>query len=276
MWQISSPSNPRVTKGPRGPLWAQYTPVRAGYSPMGGTLAETYVARQIEATRAGTDETAGKSALTTAQATKKLSKKCQKLVKITKSKQVAKLKKADRKARTKCLEQRRKIIADSEKKPATTPTTPSTGTPAPNTPSTPDTPTQPTPTNPNPTTPTNPNPNPNPTPTGCTTPGTGTVVVTAIDEGQRFDVNMCGIKAADNVPFKFVYADESGEAHDLTVASAYTAGTDKPTGTIAGGTEGVISDGSVDFTADLTPGTWYLICSVPGHGSMRVEFKVFA
>lgn len=274
MWQISSPSNPRVAKGPRGLLWEQYTPLRPGYSPMGGTLAASYVARQLEAAREGDAEAATRHALTTAQATKKLTKKCQKLVKITKSRQIAKLKKADKKARTKCLEQRRKLIADAKNPPQTpapTPTTPAPGspTPAPPAPANPTpAPTTPNPTPTTPTTPTNPG--------ECTTPGSGTVVVTAVDEGQRYDVNMCGIKAGTKVPFKLVHADESGEPHDLTVASAFTPGTDKPSGTIAGGTGKTITSGSVDFTADLTPGTWYLICSWPGHGSMRVEFKVFA
>lgn len=280
MWQVSSPSDPRVAKGPRGPLWAPYTPVAVGESAMGGTLGEAFVARQLEKAREGRSAAATRSALTTAQATKRLSKKCQKLVKITKAKQVAKLKKADRKARTKCLEQRRKIISDSKKKPETKPgtTTPTPGssTPTPGTP-TPDNPTSttpsnnpnPNPTTPNPTTPTNPNPN------ECTTPGTGTVVVTAVDEGRKFDVNMCGIKAGTNIPFRLVYADESGEPHDLTVSSAYTPGTEKPDGTIAGSSGGTITSGSEDFTATLTPGTWYLICSWPGHGAMRFTFKVF-
>lgn len=280
MWQISSPSNPRVAKGPRGPLWRQYTPVRAGFSPMGGTLAARYVSRQLEAARETADARGSKSALTTAQATKKLTKKCQRLVKITKSKDVARLRKADRKARTKCLEQRRKIIADSKKKPdaqAPTPASPTPSTPAPANP----TPAGPTPApnppaapNPAPTTPTSPT---SPaTPGECTTPGSGTVVVTAVDEGQRYDVNMCGIKAGTKVPFKLVYNDESGEPHDLTISSAFTPGTDKPSGTIGGSTGKTITSGSAEFTADLTPGTWYLICSYPGHGSMRVEFKVFA
>ena len=286
MFVIADPKNPRIARGPSGPLWSAHRLRAVGTTAMGMTFAQRDLA--VLAFKNAVDPVATPSALTTAQATKKLTKKCQKLVKITKAKDLKKLKKADKKARTRCLEQRRKIIADSKKKPDTNTgagspgtTTPGTTTPGTTTPTNPN----PTPNNPTPTTPTNPSPTTptNPAPTGCTTAGTGsTLYVTAIGEGDQFELSACGLKAG---ALKFVLASEDqSEEHNLIVADGYneiTSGgqtTSTPKGTQWVTIPVIHPGGSAKESTPKTmpAGDYWLICIVEGHVGMATKFKVFA
>lgn len=293
-WEFNTPDRPRVAKGPRGPLWVETKPKVVGTGFMGVTFAQRFVAARLAEAR-GTDIEsllAARAALTTAQATKKLSKKCQKLVKITKSKQIAKLKKADKKARTKCLEQRRKIIADSKKKPTGGTTPPSNG--GTTTPSTGGT-TSPSTgggdtgnnggggggtTTPTPTTPDNPTPT---TPTNTCTPFSSTILVDAISETEVFGVNFnaktCGLKAGKR-KFLFSSSDEN-EPHSLVIAKKVGSNGDISSGAdIVASISGEINPDDNDSVpaveVTLAAGTYYLVCTVPGHGSMTLEFKVIA
>lgn len=264
MFVVADPRNPRIARGPRGPLWLAYTPRTPGTTAMGLTYAERYVASQRAAAAHGSAQRTAAKGLTVAQATKKLSKKCRKLVKITKASQLKKLKKADRKARTKCLEQRRKIIADSKKDPAPTPTTPSTPAPSAPAPSTP-APSTPAPTSPAPTTPA--------PPAACTTPGTSPVTVTAIDEGRQFELSSCGV-AAGSIQFTFDNTD-ADEEHNVVLAEGVTAG-GGPSGTVRVISTNIKGGQSATKSFALAAGDYVLICTVDGHSAMTVKFKVFA
>lgn len=279
MFVVADPTNPRIARGPRGPLWASYVPRSIGQTAMGQTFAQRYLATQLAARDGAGDPVAARAALTTAQATKKLTKKCQRLVK---AKKPSRLSKADRKARTKCLEQRRKLIADSKKKPDTTPgtTTPTsptspTGPSSPTSPTAPSAPATPSPTTPAPTTPTTPAP-----PTACTTPGEGTTLaVTAFDEGAQFELSSCGLKAG-KITFAFDNTDGS-EDHNLVIADGYNEITDAgqtsstPTG-LRGAVNAVHPGKSATVAVTLAAGDYWLICTVPGHVAMAIKFRVFA
>ncbi len=281
MWTVADPKRPRLASGPRGPLWSTFVPRPVGTTAMGLTFAQRTLVMQASSARTGADRPATRAALTTAQATKKLTKRCQRLVKITKAKDLKKLKKADRKARTRCLEQRRKLIADSKKQPATppggaSPTAPSTPDPSsPTSPSrpAPNTPPAPTPTTPAPTTPA--------APTGCTTPGVGdTLAVTAVDDGARFEVSSCGLKAG-TIKFAFDTTD-AAEEHNLVVTDGFNEVTDEgrtsstPSGTMYANA-GTLLPGQPGRTtsATLNAGDYWLICTVAGHVAMAMRFKVF-
>lgn len=277
--------------------WAVEAPVRHrwGWDALGGdhaalvgSLGQAYLSSATGLYSASGAAATRSKVLTTAQATKKLSKKCQRLVKVTKP---ARLSKADRKARTQCLEQRRKIIAASKQKPTTGSTTPTAGsTTSPGTggstsPSTGDDDTPkpgatPTPTPKPGTTPT-PTPRPTAAPTStptpapdCTSPGTGTVFVTAISEDMTFDASMCGIKAGA-ITFSFNSSDQL-EEHSLVLSDGTNA-QGQPTGTIrpiSGEIDG--GGGPVTKTLTLSAGTYFLVCTVQGHGAMTRKFTVFA
>lgn len=301
-WQFSTPTDPRIAKGPRGPLWSA-TKLRAvGQVFMGGTAGERYVAAQLEKAR-GLDLDsllAQRAALSTSQATKKLSKKCQKLVKITKAAKVKKLSKADKKARTKCLEQRRKIIADSKKKPTDGSTTPTTGgsttpgtggTTSPGTggggTTNPGTGGSETPggggtTNPGGGGTTNPGGGTTDPGTPTCTPLTGDVLVAAISDEDLFSVNFdarnCSIKAGTHT-IKLSNVDTS-EPHNLVIANKVDKDgyPDPSGGPIRPIIDGQVAAGSSDAkeNVSLTPGTYYFVCMVPGHGSMSLKFTVTA
>ncbi len=269
MFVVADPRNPRIARGARGPLWKDYAPRTPGTTAMGLTYAQRYLASQrARATDAAAQRTA--KGLTTAQATKKLSKKCQRLVKITKASQLKKLRKADRKARTKCLEQRRKIIADSKKDPKPGTTTPP-GAPAPNTPA----PNTPAPTTPTPTTtpaPTTPGPTTPALPAECATAGSSPVTVTAIDEGRQFELNSCGV-AAGSIQFRFDNTD-ADEEHNLVLADGVTSG-GGPSGTVRVISTNIKGGQSATKSFTLPAGDYVLICTVDGHSAMTVKFKVF-
>ncbi len=268
MFVVADPRSPRLVQGPRGPLWKAYAPRTVGTTAMGLTFAERYLAAQ----RADAAAARTAKVLTTAQATKKLSKKCQKLVKIKKAAQLKKLKKSDRKARTKCLERRRKIIAESKKspKPGTTtpPSSPAPHAPAPTvpTPGAP-APTTPAPTTPAPTTPTL------PAPAECTTPGPAPITITAIEEGSKFELSSCGTRAG-SIQFRFDNTD-SAEDHNLVIADGVTPG-GGPDGTVRVVSTNIEGGQSATKSFTLPAGDYVMICTVDGHSAMTVKFKVFA
>ncbi|MDO9356892.1 MAG: hypothetical protein Q7T55_24560 [Solirubrobacteraceae bacterium] len=298
MFVVGTAADPLLARRLRTPLWiaspAAASPHRAdgGKRYVAAKLAELrgewFAAEEPVATRL--------KVLTTAQATKKLSKSCQKLVKITAPKAVKKLSKANRKKRTKCLEQRRKFITDSKKKkpspnmPGVSPTpapvagpAPTTGTdgsPAPAAPTpTPKPGTTPAPT-PTPRPGSTPAPTPRPTPTpfaypACT-PVAGAITVTAADEVTPFTVTS-GCASAGTVTFNFTNGDPNEEDHNVWIGAANAAGkldTSSPPVAIVGNS---IASGETrnGRTINLAPGKYVLICTVPGHDLMTVVFQVF-
>lgn len=264
MFVVADPRNPRIARGPRGPLWQDSEPRPVGTTSLGRTFAQRYLAAVRTRAQAPPAVRTAKG-LTTAQATKKLSKKCRRLVKITNARQVQKLKKSERKARTKCLEQRRKLIADSKKDPAPAPTTPAPTTPAPAPTPTPTAPGTPAPTTPAPATPA-------PTTPDCAAPGPAAVSVTAIDEGSKFELSSCGASAGE-VTFTFNSTD-SDEDHNLVLADGVTSG-GGPSGTVRVISTNITGGQSRSRTFTLAAGDYVLICTVDGHGAMTVKFKVF-
>jgi hypothetical protein len=265
-FEVGSPQHPLVTRGPDGPLWAS-TRQNAPGSTSHGTFAAQTVARQLDALRAARTPSAAddealvatRSVLTTAQATKKLSKSCQRLLKKRKSK----LGKSDRKKRTKCLEQRRRLVAAS-KKPASS--TPGVTAPAPTTPGPTPTPTTPAPTTPAPTTPTGTTP-------GATEPAGpvyGAVGVTAIDGNEKFKLTR-GIVSADIVNFELSNSDRQN--HNLWIVARDASGNPVGTPVVIYGSAAAGSTQS-DANLTLAPGDYTLYCTVAGHGPMAVKFVV--
>jgi hypothetical protein len=277
MFHVGSPSHPLMEQGPVGPLWsasAPSTPGRASH----GTFGAIYVAEQLAkqaASAAGdqspaTREAATSTPLTTAQATRKLSKTCQKLIKA----KTSTLSRANRKRRTACLAQRHKLVTASERSPATTPAT-SVSAPA--------APIQgPTPI-PATTSSTSPTPVPTPTPTpapGSTTPtkapiDPSTVVcsavgVTAIDI-QPFGLTR-GVACNDsggNVDFQFTNQD--AQVHGIAIKA--TGAADSTARVIIASLDP--HSGPVSQLVSLQPGNYTLLCTVTAHNPMmEVQLKV--
>lgn len=268
-FEVGTAERPIVARGPQGALWRATPPATPGRASH-GSFAEITVAEQLDALRtpqaggpdAPADPTATRAAvLTTAQATKKLSRRCQKLLKAKKSK----LSKADRKRRTACIAQRRKLV-DASKKPApttgvTAPTAPIQG-PKPTT-------TAPTPTEPTPTRDT-------PTPT-TPAPTTPEKVYAA-----------AGLRPTDSDPAKWIISRTSAKAdivnfeldntdrqvHNLWIAPGNA--NSEVTGPLVEviGNLGEGERKAVDVA--LKPGIYILICTIPGHDAMQVKFTVYA
>ncbi len=265
-FEVGTASSPIVTRGARGPLWEASEPTAPG-STKHGTYAEQTVARQLaqlrEPAEAGdtTDEPMAERAavLTTAEATKRLSKRCQRLIKRRKST----LGKTDRKRRSACLAQRRKLVAAS-KAPSTTP-----GVAAPSAPIQGPTPTAAPPTATEPAAPT-------PTTPAPTTPQVQTkqyaaAGVVATDGLDPFRLTRASA-TADVVNFELDNTDR--QLHDLYIAPASS------TGEVTGAPVKVIGriEGGTRESADveLAPGRYKLLCTVDGHGPMAVDFTVYA
>jgi hypothetical protein len=281
-WEVGTTSSPLALRGVRGPLSMQ--PQHAGMDH--GTPEERYVAGRLEARRLASvtdpqqrlrlrlglpavapadDAVAERAAvLTTAQATKKLSAKCRKLLKV---KRPSKLSKADRKRRTACLAQRKRLIAESKRKPTSTPTpTPAPGaaptaTPAPAAGPTPAPTSAPTPT-------------PTPAAGACANknPCYAAVGVQAIDSDVAFGLSRSTVQA-DIVNFQLENKDR--QTHNLYIAPANASGD------IVGPIEKIVGDlaaGGVSEGVNVTlaPGRYKLICIVSGHGPMTVSFTVTA
>lgn len=277
-FEVGTAERPLVARGPHGPLWKPTPPAAPGRSSH-GTFAKLSVAAELDALRAEKSGAPRESAaepvaeraavLTTAQATKKLSRKCQRLLKAKKSR----LGKADRKRRTACLDRRRKLIA------ASAPTSPtSTGAPAP-----PSAPIQ----GPNPTTappataPTTPAPTtPAPTTPASTTPAEPpakkyqAVGIEPTDSDPAVWKLTRGVAVADIVNVELSNTDS--QVHDLWIAPGNAAGqvTDE---SAKQKLIGYLEPGdrkSVDIA--LKPGIYIFICSIPGHETMKVKFIVQA
>lgn len=272
-FEVGTPERPTVSRGPRGPLWSTSRPSKPGRASH-GSFAEITVAEQLDALRTadratgqttGDDPAADRAAvLTTAQATKKLSKKCQKLLRA----KVSKLRKADRKRRSACLAQRRKLVAASKSQPTDT-----TGVAAPSAPVQGPKPTA--------TPPASEEPAPQTTPD---TPSPTTPVPTTPEKVYA----AAGVRPTDTDPAKWILTRSSAKADivnfeldntDRQVHNLWIAPGDA-SGAVTGPLVEVIGDlaegqrKAVDVA--LKPGIYILICTIPGHGSMQAKFTVFA
>jgi hypothetical protein len=263
-FHVGTADHPLVAEGPSGPLWSQTHRNRPG-STMHGTFAEQYVAGALAARRSSTDAAsdpvATRAVLTTGQATKQLSKSCQRLLK----KRRSKLGKADRRKYAKCVRQRGAVISASEPSPTTTtgvsaPAAPVAG-PAPvNTPG--------------------PQPTPDPTVPAATTPPPTTPVkgkvyaavgVTAIDGAEKFKLTRA-TATADIVNFELDNTDK--QAHNLAIFATDGSGAIVGAPTIVFAT---VAAGDRKYKdVALAPGTYSLWCQVPGHEAMAVPFTVYA
>lgn len=271
-FEIGTDDRPIVAKGPQGPLWQPTAPAQPGRASH-GTFAELAVDEAIARLRdeqpaasSGTaDPAATRAVLTTAQATKKLSKKCQRLLKAKKSR----LRKADRKRRTACLAQRRKLVAASATPSSPTPSSPPAliqgPKPTATAPASPETATPTTPHAPAPTTPTS------------TTPTTPEKVYAAAglrptDSDPAKWILTRGSATADIVNFELDNTDR--QVHNLWIAPGNAAGD------VTGALVEVISDlepgdrKAVDVA--LKPGIYLLMCTIPNHEAMKVKFTVYA
>lgn len=290
MWTVGTERAPLVTRGAPGPLW-RATRSSAPGSTAHGTFAAQYVARQLAKQRAAgirdpeerlrvelglpavataaraTDPVAERTALTTAQATKKLSKRCQTLVK---AKHPSRLSKSNRKRRTACLKQRAKLIADSKTTTTAGGTTAPTPTPAPSS--------GPTPTPAPGSGGTGATPTPTPTPTPSTSPCAGknpcyaAVGVKAIDSDVPFALTR-GTVMADIVSFQLQNTDS--QQHNLYWAPA------DANGNVSGALHQIfdLTDAhstTANAEATFAPGRYKLICTVSGHAPMMVDFIVSA
>ena len=269
-FEVGTSARPLVTRGASGPLWKTSKPGVPGQTKH-GTFAEQTVARELtelrEPSRAadGADEpvAARAAVLTTAQATKKLSKRCQQLIKRRKSS----LRKADRKRREDCLAKRRRLV-EASKPPATTPTSP-TGVSAPAAPIAGPTPTS------------VPSPLTSGQPPAATTP----TATTPAPREKKYAA--AGVIATDGLdPFKLTRSSATADVvnfeldntdrqqHDLYIAPASASGE------VTGPLVKIIGriDGGTRESADveLAPGRYKLLCTVDGHGPMAVNFTVYA
>lgn len=244
-WVVGTPRTPLVLRQDAGAL------------ALGDAPTEEPVAARAHAARASTEPVAVRDALTTAQATAKLSRRCRKLLKV---KRPSRLSRSDRRKRSACLKQRRKLIAES---------TASAPTPTPS-------PTTPTPT-PAPTTPTGgtPGPTPTPTPTPSSSPCAGknpcvgAVGVSAIDNGARLYFTLTrGSVMADRVSFEFTNTDS--QSHNLFIEEKGKPAT----------RQAVVADLAMKerktVEIALAPGTYTLRCIIPGHEAMVVDLTVQA
>lgn len=255
MFVVGTPERPIITRGPRGPLWT----LKAG-SAMQGVVPVA---------------TASRTVLTTSQATKKLSKSCQKLL----GKSTKKMSKSDKKKRAKCAEQRAKLIKDSKKKPSTSTPTTGGGT---TTPSNPGTSTPGSPSNPGTGTPTTTptpgatpapgqTPTPTPAPAACVPSGQDiTVTATAIEEPLLITR---GCANAGNITFTLTTTDATGAAHNLYLVPAGGDRTKSSTTIISAP---VLASGQTSRTktVSIAAGSYTLYCSYPGHEAMVVPFTV--
>lgn len=261
-------------------LARQASGLGAGARP-GGTShpspAERVVAEALAARRGPAQEpVATRAALSTAQATRRLSKRCQKLLK---AKRPSKLRRADRKRRSACLRQRRELIRKSrESHEAEPPPQPAPGAPAPvlegPKPTTAPPPATQQPAPPAPTTPQQPGEVTNEM--RCTDGNPATTCfaaagVMAIDGDVPFVLTRGDVRA-DVVNFELQNTDR--QVHDLWIAPADAEGniTGPPT-KIVGEVE---PDGRSSRDMALQPGVYRLICTIPGHGPMSVRFIVRA
>lgn len=228
------------------------------------------IASNFSASGSSSERATRAAALTKKQATKKLSKSCQKLIN---AKKPSKLKKSDKKKRATCIKKRDKLIKDSKAPAPGTGTNPDGnpapgGTPAP----------QPNPNTPAPTTPTPPTlPDPQTNEQRCTDKNPATKCYAAVgvraDDGDVPFVLSRGEVTADIVSFELENADR--QIHNLLIGRANTAGTE-----LVGQPDEVVGDteggerGNREVT--LTPGTYLLICSISGHDPMTIKFVVKA
>lgn len=275
-FEVGTAVRPLIARGVRGPLSVAF--VRAGQSTDVSHVDAALLARAgaEPAVRAGADPVATRTALTKAQATKQLSKACRKLVN---AKRPSKLGKKDRKKRTACLEQRRKLIEASKGPKGTTspgvsapaapiqgpaPTTSPVVGPPPHVPA----PTTPTGTTPTGTTPTKPKPTWEP----CE-PSSPVIGVVSFDAFKQYTLTRACADAG-NVTFNFSNVDNSGSfPHNLYIAPVDARGeVSGPLVKIIG----EIPDGeSASATVALAAGRYLLICTVPGHEGMNTPFQVY-
>ncbi|MDO9356624.1 MAG: hypothetical protein Q7T55_23195 [Solirubrobacteraceae bacterium] len=276
MWAVGTDLDPLVMRVGDNPLvdeTARNAPGTTSHGTLGAAVVDGLIAARRDAAEQGA--LARRSGLTTAQATKALSKRCQKLVKS----KATRLTKADRKRRTACLAERKRRIEASKKAPATPTPTPAPGAtpgisappapvqgPAPTTEPPAATPT-PTPM------PGAPEPTPTPAPSG---PVYGAVGVTATEGAEPFRLSRSST-TADIVNFELVNTDS--QPHDLYIAPADENGEiSGPPTKIIGRTPGQMQNKPTRASVDmkLAPGRYRLICTVPGHGKMEVGFTVYA
>jgi hypothetical protein len=219
------------------------------------------------------DPGATRAALTTSQATAKLSRRCRKLLS---AKRPSRLSAADRRRRSACVRQRRALMQAEQQAPVST-TPPATNTPAATTPSPSPAP-APTPA-PAPSVPPIVTPTPTPAPAvpcANVNPCYAAVGVQAIDNDVAFKYTSRGIVTADIVSFQLDNQDQ--QLHNLYWATASASGTvTGPLHEIFGNT-GPSGDSGIRPTKNvaLAPGNYKLICTIGGHGPMAVNFTVIA
>ena len=272
-FDVGSRAKPLVAEGPSGPLWKPTAPRKPGTSMPGmAAQAPRAGASDAAAPAATTDDaTATRAVLTTTQATRRLSRRCQRLIK---AKRVSKLSKADRKRRATCIAKRRAIVEASKPKsegapstgvgspaapiqgpvPTATPAAPIAGTPTPAPGTQPGTPT------------------PTPGPSG---PDPATVQCNAV-----------GLKARDVDPLK-PFAMTRGVACTSSTGTVnfelqngdrqfHNLGVQLPgqANSLVSILDAVPAGDTLNANVKLNPGTYEIVCMVPGHGAMTVQITI--
>lgn len=157
---------------------------------------------------------------------------------LIKTKRPSKLSARDRARRSRCFAQRRAIIRQLAAAETPAPTTPATD---------------------------------------CGTPCVGAVGVRAIDNGVAFELTRTSI-TADIVAFELENADR--QLHNLAIAPTDSLGNvNGPVTMVIADTPPVsptIPTPRPSAQIALAPGTYKLICTLPGHGPMAVDFTVRA
>lgn len=113
--------------------------------------------------------------------------------------------------------------------------------------------------------------------TDCGTPCVGAVGVRAIDNGIAFELTRTSV-TADVVAFELENVDR--QLHNLAIAPTDSLGNvNGPVTTVIAETPPVspsIPTPRPSAQVALAPGTYKLICTLPGHGPMAVDFTVRA
>lgn len=272
---VGTPQRPTFMVGRSSLLGAGSRPAAPGGTYHGSFAAQT-VAATLQARRAATTETtATQTRLSKRQATRKLSKRCRKLLRV---KRPSKLSRTAKRKRSACRRQRDRLIRRSAR--GAQPAPEATGVPAPPLPSV----AGPAPTAAPPGAAT-----PTPTPDVGSAPGAQTNAercadgdpatvcfaaagVTAIDGDVPFTLTR-GDVTADVVSFELVNTDR--QAHNLWIAPASADGAEI-TGTPVEIFATLEPGGRAAREVTLRPGVYQLICTVPGHGPMATRFIVRA
>ncbi len=276
-FHVGTRERPLVADGPAGPLWTPALPDASGAAGAAPHRAGHAAARpsqptaspaQPAASERAPDPRAQRAALSTAQATKKLSKKCQKLVK---TKRPSRLSKTDKKRRVKCLAQRRSLMEPSNVA-TPEPSSPTTGVTAPEPAIKGPAPATPTPT-PTPVPGQAPTPTPTPSPSGIdpsTVPCALGVTALDVDPLKPFKMSR-GVACVDEqgeLAIEMVNSDR--QMHNLGIRTPNQPDSLVPL------LLSVPMGERDSVTANLAPGTYEIVCMVSGHGNMTVTLTVLS